>query len=83
MLGALIGAEFDAIQSGATRETRIPMRAGDDLDVWEQRLEKVVETDQKIPETDREAIIRAQRRPRIVQAAGQPDRKNVQDYQGR
>jgi putative restriction endonuclease len=61
VLGALIGAEFEAIRSGADRETRIPMRAGDDLDLWEQRLEKVVETDQKIPETDREAIIRARR----------------------
>jgi putative restriction endonuclease len=61
VLGALIGAEFDAIQLGADRETRIPMRAGDDLDLWEQRLEKVVATDQNIPDTDREAIIRARR----------------------
>jgi putative restriction endonuclease len=61
VLGALIGAEFDAVRSGADLETRIPMRAGDDLDVWEQRLEKVVATDQNIPDTDREAIIRARR----------------------
>jgi hypothetical protein len=61
VLGALIGAEFHAIQSGVDREIKIPMWAGDDLDVWEQRLEKVVETDQNIRETAREAIIRARR----------------------
>lgn len=32
---------------------------GDDLDVWERRLEEQVETDTSVQETDREAIIRA------------------------
>jgi HNH endonuclease len=35
--------------------------AGDDLDVWESRLEQQVETDTSVKETDREAIIRARR----------------------
>ena len=32
---------------------------GDDLDVWERRLEEQVETDGAVTETDREAIVRA------------------------
>jgi hypothetical protein len=36
-----------------------PMVSGDDLDVWEHRLEQQVEKDGSVPETDREAIIRA------------------------
>lgn len=35
--------------------------AGDDLDVWERRLEEQVESDASVPETDREAIVRARR----------------------
>jgi putative restriction endonuclease len=62
VLGALIGPEFEGIRSGVSVEQpRIPMQVGDDLDVWEHRLEKRVEDDPKIPETDREAIIRARR----------------------
>jgi hypothetical protein len=34
---------------------------GDDLDVWERRLEEQVEADPSVQETDREAIIRARR----------------------
>ena len=33
--------------------------AGDELDVWERRLEEQIETDTSVRETDREAIIRA------------------------
>jgi hypothetical protein len=36
-----------------------PMVSGDDLDVWEHRLEQQVEKDRSVPETDREAIVRA------------------------
>ena len=32
---------------------------GDELDVWERRLEEQIETDTSVKETDREAIIRA------------------------
>lgn len=34
---------------------------GDDLDVWERKLEEQVETDTSVSETDREAIVRARR----------------------
>jgi putative restriction endonuclease len=34
---------------------------GDDLDVWEHRLEEQVEADRSVTDTDREAIIRARR----------------------
>jgi predicted restriction endonuclease len=37
------------------------MAVGDDLDFWERKIERDVEKDQTIPETDREAIIRARR----------------------
>jgi predicted restriction endonuclease len=36
-----------------------PMVCGDDLDVWEHWLEQQVEKDRSVPETDREANIRA------------------------
>jgi len=32
---------------------------GDDLDVWERRLEEQVKSDVSVNETDREAIVRA------------------------
>lgn len=38
---------------------------GDDLDVWEHRLEDRVAADTSIREKDREAIIRAQRKQGI------------------
>jgi hypothetical protein len=38
-----------------------PVVTGDDLDVWEHRLEERVAADTSIRETDREAIIRARR----------------------
>jgi len=34
---------------------------GDDLDIWERRLEEQVETDASVNETEREAIVRARR----------------------
>jgi putative restriction endonuclease len=34
---------------------------GDDLDVWERRLEEQVETDTTVRDTDREALVRARR----------------------
>jgi putative restriction endonuclease len=62
VLGGLIGAEFEAVCSMvATQQPGIPTQVGDDLDVWEHRLEKKVEEDNTIPETDREALIRARR----------------------
>jgi hypothetical protein len=62
ILGGLIGEEarplIAASRVGAVIENdRIV--TGDDLDVWERRLEEQVETDTSVQETDREAIIRA------------------------
>ena len=37
------------------------IKTGDDLDIWEHRLEERVAADTSIGETDREAIIRARR----------------------
>lgn len=62
VLGSLIGAEFEAVRSTVTaHQPRVSMQVGDDLDYWEHRLEQTVEEDQTIPETDRQAIIRARR----------------------
>src|ERR1700674_2294026 len=64
VLSGLIGEEarslITAVGTGAAVENgRIV--TGDDLDVWERRLEEQVETDASVEETDREAIIRARR----------------------
>lgn len=64
MLAGLIGQEAQALTSaveiaGATVGDRI--KTGDDLDVWEHRLEQRVAADTSIGDTDREAIIRARR----------------------
>jgi hypothetical protein len=45
-------------EAGAPVEIKRPVD-GDDLDVWERRLEKQVASDTSVRETDREAIIRA------------------------
>ena len=62
MLAGLIGQEAQALTAavevaGATEDGRI--KTGDDLDVWEHRLEERVAADTSIADTDREAIIRA------------------------
>lgn len=60
----LIGQEALPVIAGARLNAPImknPLRLGDDLDYWEHRLEQTVEQDATIPETDREAIIRARR----------------------
>lgn len=64
VLMGLIGAEAQAINAaaGATAATaRNPAQNGDDLDFWEHRLEQGVEQNAAIPETQRDAIIRARR----------------------
>ena len=62
ILGGLIGEEarplIAASGVGAVIEND-KVVTGDDLDVWERRLEEQVETDTSVQETDREAIIRA------------------------
>lgn len=64
VLGGLIGEEARALI--AQSETmpaslRNGVAASDDLDVWERRLEEQVESDASVPDTDREAIVRARR----------------------
>jgi putative restriction endonuclease len=63
VLAGLIGPEARnlvlAAEARATEGT--PSQVGDDLDYWEHQIEQVVERDQQIPETEREAIIRARR----------------------
>ena len=51
----LTGTAADAV----VKNNRIV--TGDDLDVWERRLEEQVERDESVNETDREAIVRARR----------------------
>lgn len=62
VLAGLIGPEAQVVTAGAaipvpTAATQLPI--GDDLDYWEHKLEQVVVSDTSIPDTTREAIIRA------------------------
>lgn len=62
VLVGLIGEEARILLSRPVESAPVednPMISGDDLDVWEYRLEQQVEKDRSVPETDREAIIRA------------------------
>jgi len=64
VLAGLIGAEArPLILAGEviTAPEAAPPPVGDDLDVWERRLEQRISTDTSIRDTDREAIIRARR----------------------
>jgi putative restriction endonuclease len=64
VLCGIIGEEARLLMAAGQTETATPAAAihtGDDLDVWEHRLEQQVETSDSIQQTDREAIIRARR----------------------
>jgi len=64
VLAGLIGAEARPFMSAvdvAAGAAGDRMVTGDDLDIWERRLEERVASDAAIAETDREAIIRARR----------------------
>jgi putative restriction endonuclease len=60
VLGGLIGPE---VQQSAANVLgfKSPLQVKDDLDFWEHKLERKIELDQTIPETQRSAIIRARR----------------------
>jgi hypothetical protein len=58
VLEGLIGQEVEAIKIAASAVSPLP---ADDLEMWETRLERHVEDDVSIPETDRTAIVRARR----------------------
>ncbi len=62
VLGGLIGQEARALTSPVSEASIDSAHwkfAGDDLDVWEHRLEEQIQTDSSVRETDREALIRA------------------------
>jgi putative restriction endonuclease len=64
VLSGLIGEETRALIAGSSADPIIEggrITTGDDLDVWERRLEAQVESDTSVNETDREAIVRARR----------------------
>jgi HNH endonuclease len=62
VLSGLIGEEVRPLLAGASVDTPVEngrIVTGDDLDVWERRLEEQVESDASVTDTDREAIVRA------------------------
>jgi putative restriction endonuclease len=63
VLSGLIGEEARLLMASAgtvpTADGKLV--TGDDLDVWERRLEEQVEADVSVPETDRQALVRARR----------------------
>jgi hypothetical protein len=64
VLAGLIGEEARLLMTVPAKDivtTAGRIQTGDDLDVWEHRLEQQVEKDKSIQETDRQAIIRARR----------------------
>ncbi|TWB42601.1 HNH endonuclease [Nitrospirillum pindoramense] len=56
VLIGLIGAEVEPLRATAIG---VPPVAADDLDMWEHQMQKQVEADPTIPDTDRTAIVRA------------------------
>jgi HNH endonuclease len=64
VLSGLIGEEARPLIGGSVAVAAFEngrLATGDDLDVWERRLEEQVESDASVNETDREAIVRARR----------------------
>ena len=64
VLSGLIGNEVRPLVESSADVVSLQnekLVTGDDLDVWERRLEEQVETDVSVNETDREAIVRARR----------------------
>ena len=64
VLGGLIGAEAQPLMGAETSTVAVEggkIVTGDDLDVWESRLEDQIRTDVAVQNTEREAIIRARR----------------------
>jgi len=65
VLAGLIGAEARLIMAGSEVAAAAGVNpknvVGDDLDVWERKIEEQVAADSSVQETDRQAIIRARR----------------------
>jgi putative restriction endonuclease len=64
VLGGLIGEEARSLIAAAEACAAVQSErivTGDELDVWESRIEQQIETDPSVNKTDREAIVRARR----------------------
>jgi putative restriction endonuclease len=64
VLSGLIGEEARPLFEGSAAVPTVEngrLATGDDLDVWERKLEEQIESDASVNETDREAIVRARR----------------------
>src|SRR6266478_1500648 len=64
VLGGLIGEDARSVIAAAEAYAAVEndrIVTGDELDVWESKIEQQVETDPSVNETDREAIVRARR----------------------
>jgi putative restriction endonuclease len=64
VLGGLIGLEARSLIAAAEAYAAVEndrIVGGDELDVWESKIEQQIETDPSMNETDREAIVRARR----------------------
>jgi putative restriction endonuclease len=62
VLTGLIGPEaIRAIRMAVQIPPTQVIGAPDDLDFWERRIEEKIETDTRLPETDRQAIVNARR----------------------
>ena len=64
VLGGLIGEEARSLVAAAEACAAVEsdrIVTGDELDVWESRIEQQIESDPSVNETDREAIVRARR----------------------
>jgi hypothetical protein len=59
VLAGLIGVEAQTLIG--TNYVEVPMQTGDDLDEWEQRIERQIDANLSIPTTEKESIIRARR----------------------
>jgi putative restriction endonuclease len=62
VLSGLIGEEVKPLLAGRATDAAVEdgrLATGDDLDVWERRLEERVVSDVTVTETDREALVRA------------------------
>jgi hypothetical protein len=62
VLSGLIGEEARPLLAGRAADAAVEdgrLVTGDDLDVWERKLEEQLESDVTVTETDREAIVRA------------------------
>jgi len=59
VLAGIIGSEAQVLIRGL--QAKAPEQANDDLDYWERKIEKEIDKDVSIPQTEKDAIIRARR----------------------